>query len=54
MRRSSAVRAVHATSVSEWSAPPMMPVSGSDGLTVARVPPERWQGLEDWDAAGRP
>ena len=28
----------------------MMLVSGSDGLTVARVPPERWQRLEDWDA----
>jgi CelD/BcsL family acetyltransferase involved in cellulose biosynthesis len=28
----------------------MMLVSGSDGLTVARVPPERWKHLEDWDA----
>ena len=44
------MHAVHATSVSERSAPPMMPASGSDGLTVARVPPERWQRLEDWDA----
>jgi CelD/BcsL family acetyltransferase involved in cellulose biosynthesis len=41
---------VRATSVSERSAPSMMPVSGPAGLTVARVPPERWQRLEDWDA----
>ena len=49
---------VGSTSVSERSAPPMMLEPAPDQLTVARVPPERWKLLEDWDvvlaASARP
>jgi CelD/BcsL family acetyltransferase involved in cellulose biosynthesis len=51
VRRSSAISEVRSTSfLSKRSTQPMMLESVPDQLTVARVPPDRWQLLGDWDA----